>query len=132
MGLFYKRPLLLGLSLFLTISVIGTAIPHELKTFLFYIFSALAIVFISTYALIFCFKRKKHDLIFNCSLFSIACASALVISINFFDVTLKKAEDLGECKSVIATIEECSYRTEYLAVYTATIESIDGNNSVLR
>lgn len=126
MGLFYKRPLLLGLSLFLTISVIGTAIPHELKTFLLYIFSALTIVFILTYAFIFCFKRKKHNLIFNCSLFSIACASALIISINFFDFTLKEAEELTECKSVIATIEECSYRAEYLAVYTATIESIDG------
>lgn len=126
MGLFYKRPLLLGLSLFLTISVLGAVMPFGLKTFLLTLLIPITLIFSSLYIILVFIKKKQVVWISNCFISFVSCIMALVVSINFFDNTLKEAEELTECKSVIATIEECSYRAEYLAVYTATIESIDG------
>lgn len=128
MNILNKRPLLIALLAFLLTSVLCTALTAKFKIMVLIIEIVIAIILIIVFSALATFRGKRLRGLFNTFILLMSCIFAIVGSINFFDKTLYKIENLGTQRNVVFKIEECTYRTTYLAVYTAHIESIAGKN----
>ena len=126
MNIFKKRPLLLALFIFAFFSILCAVLGTDFRLLctLISISLFLLLLFIT---IVLAIIKFSHIHIFTTSLLCVFFISlACVSSYNFFDNKLAYAESLGEEKNVVAEIKECTYSANYIEVYTARIETIDG------
>lgn len=128
MNLFYKRPLLLALSLFILINAVSVILSFKLRTYLLTASSVLFIIILSVEIFLFLSKSKWHRVTFNTLLCVFLCTASLLSSHLFFDKKLEHLNKIsGNCE-IVARIEECTFHADYTSTYVATILSINDEN----
>lgn len=128
MNIFAKRPLLLALFIFTSLTVICSIIPAMIKIIAICVLLPTFCVFLII-TLAFAITKRSFVNTFAtvllCLLFSLI---AFISSLYFFNFKLAFAESLSKEQNVIAEIKEKTYYTSYISVYTAKIKSINGKN----
>ncbi len=128
MNIFNKRPLLLSLFLFVFCATIAVAIPNTFKLYIAFSFLILIFVFLCMVILLRLSKKKWCRAMLTSLMCLCFAAIAFYSSYSLFE-RLEHAEALGEETEVVATIEECTFSSLYMTVYTANIKSIDGKKN---
>ena len=125
MNLFYRRPLLLALFCFLTISVLCAFTSAKIRYFC--LFAAFLLSLLLLVILVFCKCLRKTDCycIVNALLCTIFCFVAILSSHLFFDRTLAVAENYSTPVTMVAEIKECTFSAPYNTTYIAKVETID-------
>lgn len=129
MNLFYKRPLLLALFLFLTITAFCPLMSTVCRKTGLFVFLFLSLFLLICAVLQKCLRKSKAKIIadlFVCALFAFL---AFASSHSFFDKTLASLENCTEETTIVAEITECTYSASYSTVYTAKVESLNGKRA---
>ena len=129
MNIFKNRPLLLALFIFSFFEILCVTLNTRFRFACMWIFVSLfTTLLLATIAL--AAIKFSHIRIFTTSLLcAFFAAVACISSYKFFDVKLSYIESLEDEENVIAEIKECTYSSNYSMVYTAKIESINGNKT---
>lgn len=125
MNLFFKRPLLLALSVFILTTAISAIVGLKIR--IYFLWALLLVMIVSTvlwsiYALM---KKEGKRTAFNTWLCVLFAFIALLSSHNFFDRTLAKAENYTGTFQITARIDECTYSASYTTVYTAKLLTVN-------
>lgn len=126
MNLFYRRPLLLALSVFILTAAVSSKITGLLSCFCI-ITSALTTIVLLFLTVAILMKSRFVKVLFNTFICLFFCFTALISSHIFFNKTLAVAESFfGEAR-IIARIDTCEYKANYTSVYIAKLCKITDN-----
>ena len=135
MNLFFRRPLLFGLTAFLISSVITSQIAHVENSAFIYIFVLLFLLLLSlAFLLIF----RKNNKSFFCFTMLLAITLALlgaILQFSYFSFRLSLPQCFeGENIKIEATIDEIKYKNENFVSLNAKTQKINGKetNSLLQ
>ncbi len=128
MGLFYRRPLCLFCALFILFALFFGYANNILNKTIIILLSVTALILI-----VLCFAIKKHKVVF---IFCLLCVCSVILSMLLGVFRMEYREQQAERymgkRTVVASVTDVDYSSEYTSVYTVKIENISGNKTDIK
>lgn len=129
MNLFYKRPLLLALAMFLILSAMASFATQAIRFYSVIVFAALTSAALLWMAVFLIIKKPHTNKISNLFLCFLFCFLACFSSHRFFDEKLLPLEETTAPVQIVAEVRECTYSASYLSVYTVAVKETNGEKA---
>lgn len=126
MNLFYKRPLLLALFLFLVTNILCSFFAPSFRKIGVYITLVLTLLFLTAFLICKLAKKQRSRIFSDLALCTAFCLIAFISSHDFFDKKLVVLENKTEEVTIVADIRSCTYRASYSTVYIADVLKMNG------
>ncbi len=128
MGLFYRRPLCLFCAIFIFFALFFGYANNIFNTIVITVLSVMALIFA-----VLGFVLKRYQVVF---IFCLLCVCSVIFSMLLGTFRMEYHEQQAERyigkRTVVASVTDVDYSSEYTAVYTVKIESISGNKTDIK